>query len=108
MKQLPFGKTGTQVSQICLGAMLMGTALNQEDSFAVLDHFLEVGGNFIDTANCYAWWMGPQYTGDESETMLGQWMKTRGNRDKVFWQLRLGHRSRTSRIPGSGKNFEAL
>ena len=36
--------TGIQVSQICLGAMLMGTALNEKDSFYILDHFLDAGG----------------------------------------------------------------
>ncbi len=82
----------TQVSQICLGAMLMGTALNETDSFEVLDHFIDQGGNFIDTANCYAWWMGPNYTGDESETILGNWMQARGNRDKVFLATKVGAR----------------
>ena len=92
MKQIDFGKTGAQVSQICLGAMLMGTAINQEDSFAILDHFMEAGGNFLDTANCYAWWMGQQYNGDESEAMLGKWMKARGNRDQVFLATKVGAR----------------
>ena len=92
MKQLPFGKTGAQVSQICLGAMLMGTAIDQEDSFAILDHFIESGGNFVDTASCYAWWMGHQYTGDESETMLGKWLRARGNRDQIFLATKVGAR----------------
>jgi aryl-alcohol dehydrogenase-like predicted oxidoreductase len=92
MKNITFGKTGERVSQICLGAMLMGTAINQEDSFAILDHFLDTGGNFIDTANCYAWWMGQQYNGDESETILGQWMKSRRNRDQVFLATKVGAR----------------
>ncbi len=38
----------------------------------MLDHFREAGGNFIDTANCYAWWLGHgEYVGDESENVIG-------------------------------------
>jgi aryl-alcohol dehydrogenase-like predicted oxidoreductase len=92
MKRISFGETGTQVSQLCLGAMLMGTAVDQQDSFAILDHFLDAGGNFIDTANCYAWWMGPHKTGDDSETILGKWMQARGNRDQVFLATKVGAR----------------
>jgi aryl-alcohol dehydrogenase-like predicted oxidoreductase len=94
VKKVAFGQSGENVSQICLGAMLMGTAISKEDSFAILDHFMEAGGNFIDTANCYAWWMGQQYTGDESETILGEWMKARGNRDQVFLATKVGARIR--------------
>ncbi len=83
MEQVPLGKTGEQVSQLCLGAMIMGTTTDQATSYQMLDAFLEAGGNFIDTANCYAWWIG-QYPGGESETLLGQWMKARKNRDGVF------------------------
>ena len=83
MKMIPFAKTGEQVSQMCLGAMIMGTTTDQATSYAMLDRFLAAGGNFIDTANCYAWWI-PQGRGGESETLLGNWMKERGNRQKVF------------------------
>jgi len=97
MKHIAFGNTEERVSQICLGAMLMGTAINQEDSFTILDHFADAGGNFIDSANCYAWWMGHQYNGDESETILGQWTKSRGNRDQVFLATKVGARIKNLR-----------
>ena len=86
MRFVNLGNTSTKVSEICLGAMLCGTAMDKATSFKVLNHFTEeLGGNFIDTANCYAWWMGNgEYIGDESETLLGQWMKERNNRDKNF------------------------
>ena len=83
MKMIPFAKTGEQVSQMCLGAMIMGTTTDPETSYRMLDRFLEAGGNFIDTANCYAWWIG-QGQGGESESLQGQWMKERGNRNQVF------------------------
>ena len=83
MKQVPFGNTGEQVSQVCLGAMIMGTTTDRPTSFAMLDEFLAMGGNFIDTANCYAWWIG-EGVGGESETLLGEWMRERRSRDRVF------------------------
>lgn len=91
MKKVVYGNTGEQVSEFCLGAMLMGTAINRNTAFQILDHFIEEGGNFIDTANCYAWWFGTgQYIGGESENYLGMWMKERQNRDKVFLATKVG------------------
>ncbi len=94
MRYVNLGNTGAKVSEICLGAMLCGTAVDKSTSFKILDHFMEeAGGNFIDTANCYAWWMGEgEYIGDESETILGQWMRERKNRDKVFLATKVGGR----------------
>ena len=56
--------SGLKVSEACLGAMNFGTSTSEENSFAVLDAFVERGGNFIDTSNNYAHWLG---TGDESK-----------------------------------------
>lgn len=83
MKKIPFAKTGEQVSQMCLGAMIMGTTTDPQTSYTMLDRFMETGGNFIDTANCYAWWVDGG-EGGESETLLGRWMKERRNRQDVF------------------------
>lgn len=90
MKMRTFGTDKAAVSQLCMGAMLLGTKVNKEDSFAILDDFIERGGNFIDTANCYAWWVGQQYVGHESETIIGEWLQSRGNRDKVFLATKVG------------------
>lgn len=93
MKKILFGKTGEYVSQFSLGCMLMGSTIDSRNSFLMLDHFIEEGGNFIDTANCYAWWIGKgEFVGDESENVLGQWMKERKNRDKVFLATKVGAR----------------
>ncbi len=93
MKKVALGRTGEAVSELCLGCMLMGTAMDEASSIEVLDHFLESGGNFIDTANCYAWWMGKgEFIGDESEKVLGKWMKTRKNRSDVFLATKVGAR----------------
>lgn len=95
MNQVQLGNTTEKVSQICLGAMLMGSSISKEVSESMLDRFMEMGGNFIDTANCYAWWMGDgQFIGDESENLLGEWMKTRRNRDRIFLATKAGARIR--------------
>lgn len=95
MNKVELGKTGKFVSQVSLGCMLMGSVIDKGTSFRALDHFVETGGDFLDTANCYAWWIGKgQFIGDESETILGQWMKERGNRDKVFLATKVGARLR--------------
>ncbi len=64
--------------------MLMGTATDEASSFTILDRYLDAGGSFLDTANCYAWWVGRQYTGGESESLLGRWFAKTGRRDEIF------------------------
>ena len=67
--------------------MNFGTSTDEKNSFEVLDAFVEGGGNFIDTSNNYAHWLG---TGDESETTLGKWLRLRGNRDKLIIATKVG------------------
>ena len=83
MQNIELGRTGEQVSQLALGAMLMGTDTDEATSFAMLDRYLDAGGSFVDTANCYAWWRGPGHTGGESEAVLGRWLARR-RRDEIF------------------------
>jgi aryl-alcohol dehydrogenase-like predicted oxidoreductase len=83
VQSIELGRTGEQVSQLALGAMLMGTSTDEATSFAMLDRYLDAGGSFVDTANCYAWWTAPGHTGGESETVLGRWLAGR-RRDDVF------------------------
>lgn len=68
------GKTGLRVSELCLGAMTFGRETTEEDSFKILDRFVEAGGNFIDTADVYS--------DGKSEEILGRWLKAK-NRDDI-------------------------
>jgi aryl-alcohol dehydrogenase-like predicted oxidoreductase len=77
------GRTGLKVSALCLGGNTFGWTTDQKVSEAVLDAYLEVGGNFIDTADVYARWV-PGNKGGESETALGIWMAARKNRHAVI------------------------
>ncbi|TDD19981.1 aldo/keto reductase [Kribbella turkmenica] len=84
MRKIPLGRTGDQVSQLALGAMLMGTSTDEPTSVGMLERYLDAGGSFIDTADCYAWWPGPDNTGGESEALLGRWLAKTGKRDEIF------------------------
>ncbi|MFN3982735.1 MAG: aldo/keto reductase, partial [Caldilinea sp.] len=76
------GRTGLKVSEICLGTMQWGWTADEETSQAVMDAFVEAGGNFIDTADVYSNW-APNNPGGVSEEIIGRWMKARNNRDQV-------------------------
>jgi aryl-alcohol dehydrogenase-like predicted oxidoreductase len=84
MKTLELGRTGEQVSQLALGCMLMGTDTDEASSVEMLNRYVEAGGNFLDTANCYAWWARKGSHGGESEELLGRWFASNGRRDEVF------------------------
>ena len=78
--QLP--KTNLSVSHLCLGGNVFGWSADAATSFEVLDKFVELGGNFIDTADAYSAWV-PGHVGGESESIIGDWQKARGSRDSL-------------------------
>ena len=88
MKRLQLGTSKVEVSALALGTDLIGSRIDRERSFALLDTFHEQGGNFIDTGNFYASWI-PGCRGGESETTIGQWMKDRRNRDEMAISTKL-------------------
>jgi aryl-alcohol dehydrogenase-like predicted oxidoreductase len=77
------GRTGLFVAPICLGGNVFGWTIDEPTSFNVLDAYVAGGGDFIDSADVYARW-APGNDGGESETVLGNWMQARGNRDKLI------------------------
>jgi aryl-alcohol dehydrogenase-like predicted oxidoreductase len=70
------GKTGLKVSELCLGAMTFGREASEEVSRQILDHFVEAGGNFIDTADVYS--------AGKSEMIVGRWLKDKPRDDVVI------------------------
>jgi aryl-alcohol dehydrogenase-like predicted oxidoreductase len=80
MQQLP--KTELQVSNLCFGGNVFGWTADQDQSFSLLNRFTELGGNFIDSADVYSVWKDGN-RGGESETIIGNWSSTKGNRDQV-------------------------
>ena len=70
---------------LCLGGNVFGWTADRDASFAVLDAYVEAGGNFIDTADTY---MRPNM--GISETIIGEWMAARGNRDALVIATKVG------------------
>jgi len=68
---------------LCLGGNVFGFSADVKNSEAVLDYFFDNGGNFVDTADMYSQW-APGHIGGESETIIGNWMKRRGNRSSMI------------------------
>ncbi len=67
---------------LVLGGNPFGWTSDRDESFAVLDKFLDLGGRAIDTADNYGSWV-PGNKGGESEAIIGEWLKSRGSRDRV-------------------------
>jgi aryl-alcohol dehydrogenase-like predicted oxidoreductase len=84
METVELGRTGERISHLALGCMLMGTLTDETDSIEMLDRYADAGGNFLDTADCYAWWPRRGSRGGESEALLGRWFARTGRRDEVF------------------------
>jgi aryl-alcohol dehydrogenase-like predicted oxidoreductase len=80
MMMLPH--TDLKVHPLCLGGNVFGFSADFSNSELVLDYYFDNGGNFVDTADMYSQW-APGHVGGESETIIGNWMKKRGNRREV-------------------------
>ncbi|RXK86397.1 aldo/keto reductase [Filimonas effusa] len=89
MKKVKIGQTDLEVGRINFGGNVFGWTLNQEQSFEILDAFVAGGFNFIDTADMYSYWVEGK-GGGQSETIIGNWMKSRGNRDKIVLATKVG------------------
>lgn len=76
------GKTDIQTAPIVFGGNVLGWTIDEEQSFKILDAFVEAGFNTIDTADVYSRWADGN-EGGESEIIIGKWMKARGNRDQI-------------------------
>jgi aryl-alcohol dehydrogenase-like predicted oxidoreductase len=83
------GSSDLSVFPLCLGSNIFGWTIDEAQSFAVLDAYAAAGGNFIDTADSYSAWV-PGNGGGESETIIGNWMAARGNRDEIVVATKVG------------------
>jgi len=90
------GQSGVAITPLMLGGNVFGWTADEAASRAVLDAFVDLGGDAIDTADVYSNW-APGHAGGESERVLGGWLKASGKRDRVviatkvgMWDKRLG------------------
>lgn len=97
MERRKLGNSGYEIGPLVFGGNVFGWTADEQTSFALLDEFLASGFNMIDTADVYSSWV-PGHKGGESETIIGRWMKERGNRQKVLVATKVGSDM------GQGKN----
>jgi aryl-alcohol dehydrogenase-like predicted oxidoreductase len=83
------GRTDLSIAPLVLGGNVFGWTVDKKASFAVLDRFAAAGLNAVDTADAYSTWV-PGNVGGESEAIIGEWMKARGNRSRIIVVTKVG------------------
>lgn len=89
MQKRRLGRTDLDIAPLVLGGNVFGWTADEKTSFDILDRFVDAGLNAIDTADAYSRWV-PGNKGGESETIIGKWMKSRKNRDRVIVITKVG------------------
>jgi aryl-alcohol dehydrogenase-like predicted oxidoreductase len=89
MEKRKLGANGPEVPVMCLGGNVYGWTLAEPDAFRQFDHALDLGLNFIDTADVYSRW-APGHSGGESETIIGNWLAKSGRRKEVILATKVG------------------
>ena len=89
LSKRPLGRSGLDIAPLVFGGNVFGWTADEASSFRLLDAFVDAGFDAVDTADAYSTWV-PGHTGGESETIIGQWLKARGNRDAVKVLTKVG------------------
>ena len=89
MELRSLGNSGLSTAPLILGGNVFGWTVDEAGAFTLLDAFTASGFNCIDTADSYSTWV-PGNRGGESETIIGRWMKLRGNREKMVIATKVG------------------
>lgn len=89
MQKRRLGRTDLDIAPLVLGGNVFGWTADEKTSFDILDRFVDAGLNAIDTADSYSRWVAGN-KGGESETIIGKWMKSRKNRDRVVVITKVG------------------
>ena len=89
MELRPLGRSGLSIAPIMLGTNVFGWSTDRATSFKILDAFVDAGFNAIDTADSYSRWV-PGHSGGESESIIGDWLKSSGKRARVVIATKVG------------------
>jgi len=89
MQKRELGRSGIKIPPIVFGGNVFGWTADEATSFKLLDALVDAGFDTIDTADVYSVWV-PGHQGGESEAIIGKWLKSRGNRDKVTILTKVG------------------
>lgn len=89
MEKRMLGRSGLSTPPLIFGGNVLGWTADEPMSFKLLDTFMEAGFNTIDTADVYSRWV-PGHSGGESETVIGNWLRRRGQRNDVLIATKVG------------------
>lgn len=89
MEKRKLGNSGLEVVPLAFGGNVFGWTVDEPTAFQLLDAFVSDGFNLIDTADIYSRW-APGNQGGESETIIGNWLKRSGNREKIVIATKVG------------------
>jgi aryl-alcohol dehydrogenase-like predicted oxidoreductase len=89
MRRRRLGQSDLQLAPLMLGGNVFGWTIDEKTSFDILDAFIDAGFNAVDTSDSYARWV-PGSPGGESETIIGNWFKQGGKRDKMLIATKVG------------------
>jgi aryl-alcohol dehydrogenase-like predicted oxidoreductase len=99
MDKRKLGKSGLEIAPLIFGGNVLGWTADEATSFKLLDGFVAAGFECIDTADVYSKWV-PDHRGGESVSIIGNWLKARGNRSKVVIATKVG-----MEMPGIGQGL---
>ena len=89
MEKRKLGLSGIEVAPLCLGGNVFAWTADEKTSFALLDAFVAAGFGLVDTADVYSIWV-PGHEGGESERVIGNWLASRGARQKLIIATKVG------------------
>lgn len=98
------GRSDLRIAPLVLGGNVFGWTADRTASFAILDAFFDAGFNAIDSADVYSSWI-PGLSGGESERMIGEWLKARGQRERVVLATKIGAVPRSHEAGGEGRGW---
>jgi aryl-alcohol dehydrogenase-like predicted oxidoreductase len=98
---IPIGGSGLSTPPLVLGGNVFGWTASGEEAFRILDRFVDSGGTMVDTADVYSAW-APGHQGGESESLIGEWLRRRGSRDRIQIATKVGmlHRHGGGKLEG--------
>lgn len=101
MDRRRLGRSDISIAPLILGCNMFGWTVDQRTAFEILDRFVAAGFDAVDTADVYSAWV-PGHRGGESEKILGEWLSTRGSRDRMVLQTKVG-----AAMPDGGEGLSA-
>lgn len=104
MEKVKLGNSEIEFKPLVFGGNVFGWTVDEKQSFALLDAFIDMGFSLIDTSNNYSHWL-PGHSGSESETIIGKWIGKRDIRDKIQIATKVGGRRIDNSKPNLKKEY---